>query len=281
MNSRETGAMDIVSIEDKLVVVSQAVGIASYDFNFELHFACRHPYAFDTEQPCVLRIGPIADYEAVYAETLELGLRPANSPEQHRLASELAAWYPKIADLTPRSEVFDTLPTVDEIESRFCWPVFIKGSRQTSKHNPELAVVRDADHYAAVAAHYRNDPILHWQAPVVREFLPLMPVEGEVPGKVRPSMEFRSFWWNGTCVGWGPYWFQLSSYACADVADGLAIAETAAGRLDVPFLVVDIAKTFDGRWIIIECNDAQESGYTGVAPQRMWRDILGRCTRQQ
>ncbi|SMC28045.1 hypothetical protein SAMN02745857_03078 [Andreprevotia lacus DSM 23236] len=266
--------MDIASIENKLVVASSPVGVGSYDFNFELHFQCGHPYTFDEEWPCVLRIGGIADYDGMYAEMLEMGLRPVNSPQQHRLASELEAWYPQIADLTPRSEVFEALPDVGEIERRFSWPVFIKGSRQTSKHNPELAVVRDADHYGAVKTQYRNDPILHWQSPVVREFVPLMPIEGEVVGKVRPSMEFRSFWWRCRCVGWGPYWFQVPTYACPDIADGLAIAQTAASRLNVPFLVIDLAKTLDGRWIIIECNDAQESGYTGVVPQLMWRSVL-------
>ncbi|MDK2123050.1 ATP-grasp domain-containing protein [Parachitinimonas caeni] len=47
-----------------------------------------------------------------------------------------------------------------------------------------------------------------------------------------------------------------------------------AQRLKVPFLVVDIAKMQDGRWIVIECNDAQESGYTGIVPQLLWRQVL-------
>ena len=34
------------------------------------------------------------------------------------------------------------------------------------------------------------------------------------------------------------------------------------------------ARTADGRWIVIECNDAQESGHAGIPPQRLWRAVL-------
>ncbi|WP_339801450.1 ATP-grasp domain-containing protein [Saezia sanguinis] len=66
----------------------------------------------------------------------------------------------------------------------------------------------------------------------------------------------------------------MPAYQADDIAQGLQLAQTVASRLNVPFLVVDIAKTADGRWIVIECNDAQESGYTGIQPQLLWRRIL-------
>jgi hypothetical protein len=44
----------------------------------------------------------------------------------------------------------------------------------------------------------------------------------------------------------------------------------------VPFLVVDIARTASGDWIVIECNDAQEAGYVGLSPAVLWNNILQR-----
>jgi hypothetical protein len=38
--------------------------------------------------------------------------------------------------------------------------------------------------------------------------------------------------------------------------------------------VIDIAKTAQDEWIVIECNDAQESGYAGVSPKMLWDHIL-------
>ncbi|MEL7349955.1 MAG: hypothetical protein AAFN38_00825, partial [Cyanobacteria bacterium J06560_5] len=86
--------MNIAHIENKLIVISEEVGVSAYDFDFDLHFECSHPYQIDSEVLCVLRIGPIADYAAEYSEKLAIGLRLVNSPLEHTYASELESWYP-------------------------------------------------------------------------------------------------------------------------------------------------------------------------------------------
>ncbi|MGE0742748.1 MAG: ATP-grasp domain-containing protein [Hyphomonadaceae bacterium] len=269
--------MNIARLEGRLVVVSEVVGVSAYDFDFDLNFRCEHPFQFQREEPCVLRVGAIDKYEMRFAEMQEIGLRPVNSPDEHQRASELERWYPLISELTPRSIVFEALPPATEIEAAFAWPVFIKGSRQTSKHSAALSIASDREDYDRIRHEYQRDEILHWQKPVVREFVPLMKADGVVPGQVSPSIEFRSFWWRGECVGWGQYWYQLPSYQAADIQLGLDMAHEAVRRLNVPFVVIDIAKTADGRWIVIECNDAQESGYTGVPAKRLWERILALC----
>jgi hypothetical protein len=226
--------VNIARVEEKLVVISEFTGVPVYDFNLDLHFRCTHPQSFRDDEPCVLRVGPILDYEREFRAKVSWGLRVINSPAAHASASELAVWYPKLADLTPRSIIFDRLPSVDEIEASFTWPVFLKGSRQTSRHDPEVSIITGADHYREASKAYLSEPILHWQRPVVREFVSLTPVEGHVPGKIRPSLEFRSFWWRGRCVGWGPYWYQVPAYKAEDVEDGLSLAEEATKRLQVP-----------------------------------------------
>jgi hypothetical protein len=55
------------------------------------------------------------------------------------------------------------------------------------------------------------------------------------------------------------------------------MAREAVRRLNVPFVVIDIAKTADGRWIVIECNDAQETGYTGLPAKALWERVLALC----
>src|SRR5262245_50070543 len=110
-------------------------------------------------------------------------------------------------------------------------------------------------------------------------FIPLVPVAGQVPGRVRPSLEYQSFWWHGECVGWDRYWYQIPQYESLDVADGFALANQVAKSLNVPFLVVDVAKAMAGRWVAIECNDAQESGYGSIPPYELWRKILALVVR--
>ena len=267
---------NIARLEDCLLVVSRQVGAPVYDFDFDLNFSCTHPYRYHDQEMCVLRVGPLADYRLEYEEKADWGLRVVNSPQEHFRASDLQGWYPVIADLTPSTRVFDKLPSATEIESEFGWPVFVKGSRQTSRHNRERAIARNAAEYSLLCEAYSRDPILHWQQPVVREFVRLDPIAGEVPNKLPPSREFRTFWWNGELVGCGHYWFQLPSYGASDLSAGIAIAQDAASRLSVPFLVVDIARKASGGWIVIECNDAQEAGYAGLSPRVLWRNILDR-----
>jgi|SRR5262245_3274306 len=116
--------MNIARLEEKLIVVSQEVGVSIYDFDFDLHFACSHPYVLESEEMCVLRIGPIVDYAAEYEKKRNLGLRLVNSPAEHARTSELEVWYPLIKELTPRTMVFNSLPTAEEIEANFAWPYF-------------------------------------------------------------------------------------------------------------------------------------------------------------
>ncbi len=54
----------------------------------------------------------------------------------------------------------------------------------------------------------------------------------------------------------------------------LSVARDAAARLDVAFLVVDVAQSLDGRWIVIECNDGQESGFAGASPLGLWQEVI-------
>lgn len=265
---------NIARVEGRLLVVSSTIGAPTYDFDFDLHFRCDHPFRFQTGETCVLRIGPVPDYAAQTRETAEWGLSLVNSAEDHHRASDIEGWYPLIADLTPVTRIYDDLPSIPEIEAHFRWPVFVKGARQTSKHNPSLAVARTPDEYVVLCEGYRRDPILHWQRPVIRQFEPLEPIKGVVPGKLTPSCEFRTFWWNGRLVGSGCYWHQLPAYRARDLDQGLEIAQRAAQLVGAPFLVVDIARRIDGEWIVIECNDAQEAGYCGVPPRELWGNIL-------
>lgn len=261
-------------IDNVLGVIASPVGVGVYDFDFGLHFRCSHPYEFSPGTPAVLRIGAIQDYPTAYREKEEWGLRLLNTPQEHVLASELEAWYPHLSDLTPLTQIYDALPEASVIEAQLGWPVFIKGSRQTSRHDPELSIAQNQEQYERIKVRYQEDDILSWQRPVVRQFIQLESVAGQVPGKIRPSLEFRSFWLCGTCVGVGRYWYQVPDYHTPDLEKGLAIAGEAAARLGVPFLVVDFAKTADGEWIVIECNDAQESGLAAIPPQVLWSEVI-------
>ncbi|WP_338864015.1 ATP-grasp domain-containing protein [Myxococcus stipitatus] len=267
---------DLLQVEECLWVLTAPTGKGIYDFGFDRFFACRRPYQLPESLQVVARVGVWNDYEVRYRELAAEGLKLVHSPEQHLLATELPHWYPQLTDLTPRSVWFDARPDAKTVESELGWPVFVKGERQTSRHRKSLSIIEGPEQFEVAMAAYAQDPILHWQRVVCRELRALRRVEEGAPDRIPSSFEFRTFWWRGELVGWGPYWWQGTPYTMTQTEqrEALGLGREVARRVDVPFLVVDVAQEVSGRWIVIECNDGQESGYAGVSPFALWRNIL-------
>lgn len=267
---------ELLLVDDTVWIHCQPTGIRIYDFDFRACFPCRQPWERPEEVTVVSRCGAFDDYGAQYHQLLSVGLRLVNTPEQHQRASDLRAWHPLIEDLTPRSVVYQQRPSGREVAVDFRFPVFVKGTRQTSRHRKALSVIESQADFDSAMESYVADSILKWQSVAVREFVQLRPIEDAVPGRVASSFEFRTFWWKGQCAGTGRYWWEGRPYdwSAGERRAGLAVAEEAARRVQVPFLVVDIAMTTEGKWIVIECNDGQESGYAGVSPIGLWQAVI-------
>ncbi|WP_299458799.1 ATP-grasp domain-containing protein [uncultured Microscilla sp.] len=267
--------IDFFCVESACWIAAKKLNVPAYDFSFTPLFEVSRPRIAGTV-PTVARLGAIANYTHTYEVLQQYGFALVNSPTQHQLASALEHWYPIIAEFTPQSIVFEQVPTPDEIMRHFELPVFIKGNRQTAQHNPTLAIAHTLDDLTRILAAYQQNNILHWQKLVCREYVPLQKLEQQAPNKVPLSFEFRTFWWQGELVGAGHYWSQFAQYTWTNAQQDAAldIAHTAAQRLQVPFLVIDLALTASNRWVIIECNDAQEAGYAGVNGWEMWKRVI-------
>ena len=267
--------IDFFELEGALWLAQKQVHIPAYDFKFTPLFEVRRPRLTDSVT-AVARVGAIADYSKSYAAFKELGFDLINSVEEHERASELAHWYPLIKDHTPKSKVYAQFPRLDVLKKDFTFPVFIKGNRQTAKHSAELSIAKNKTDFSRIQEAYKRNTILHWQKVVVRKFIPLKPLNYSAPDKVQISKEFRTFWWKGSCVGAGHYWSQYLNYNWTkeEAGKALNLAQKVADLVNVPFLAIDLALTVDNNWIVIECNDAQESGYCGVNKQSLWQNII-------
>lgn len=266
----------LTQLDDLLWVVTTPTGDPTYDFRFEEQFACSHPWQLNGEVTAVARMGAAPDYEERYGELLAAGVRLVHTPEQYRRTSELPVWYPLIERWTPRSHVYEQQPSVEAIEERFDWPVFLKGERQTSRHQRKLSIIEDRQHFGRAMTQWRRDPILAWQRVVAREFIPLRRLDTvDTPNNLPRSFEFRTFWWKKRCVGIGEYWL-AERYAMTETeqTEMLAVATQAVEAIDVTFLVVDMAQTVEGQWIVIEVNDGQDSGYGAIPRRAMWQRII-------
>lgn len=278
MKHPDPNDIDLLRLNGTVWIAEHKVGLPVYDFPFDILLPCsRSMWGLDSVG-AISRVGAVEDYEAFHSAMAERGVSLIHTPEQHSLCSELTAWYPLLSDLTPESRWYDKAPDARTAEALFGWPLFLKGSRQTSRHDAKLSLVRNAQDYDRAVASFASDRILHWQRIVLRRFVPLRPVTmtADMGGKIPASFEFRTFWWKGQLAGAGPYFQEFARYrwTAAEEAEALAVAAEAARRLALPFVVIDLAQTLAGEWILIEVNDAQESGYTGVQALSLWQRIV-------
>jgi hypothetical protein len=247
-----------------------------YDFEFENFFACRRPYYRPDSLKVIGRFGVTTNYDELFRALKNDGIELIHTPRQYLLASDLTYWYDYISEFTPKSVWFDDPPPATVIEKDFEYPVFVKGSRQTSRHKATLSIINSREEFENCVAEFKQNPILHWQKFVVREFVKLRKVDGKTTEKIPPSFEFRTFWWHGKLVGAGSYWkdFVRYDWTESEKTQALICAKKAVERLKIPFIVIDLAQKEDGDWIIIECNDGQESGYASISPIGLWQNII-------
>ena len=267
--------IDFFELENTIWIAEKKVNVPLYDFAFSPLFQIARPRSTDSQE-IVARIGAIENYENISNTFKDIGYKLINSPQEHLRASELEHWYPLIQQHTPRSVVFEQIPTAKQILTHFDFPIFIKGNRQTAKHQAKLAIANNLSNLETILKAYQQNSILHWQKLVCREYVSLKKMDYQAQNTVPISFEFRTFWWKGNLVGCGPYWGHLLHYDWTKSQKNKAIevATQACQRLEIPFLVIDLALTDQNDWIIIECNDGQESGYAGVDVAQMWRNIL-------
>ena len=266
---------NLTYLEDRLYIVEAKTGHPKYDFDFSSYFSCAHPTWLDHPIQAVARMGAAPNYEARFRELQGYGVTLIHTPEQYARASLLPQWYPRLEGLTPESLWFDEPPRPEQIEALLDYPLFLKGERQTNRHNRRQSIIEGPEQLREVLAQWAHDPILGWQRVVARRFVELRPVAEDLGAGLPRVFEFRTFWWRGACVGIGPYWsaprYELDGQARDAVIE---LGGEVCRRIEVPFLVVDVAQTRQGAWIVIECNDGQDSGYMGVDRLQMWRRVL-------
>lgn len=266
---------DLFELTDGISVATKRTNVNVYDFDFRNYFQVKTIIG-EIQSNLILRIGAIHDYEKVYNYFASNGLNLINSIEEHNKISLLPNWYEDIKEFTPRSSIFETLPTYKQISESYEFPIFLKGERQTNKHKKELCIANNKSDFEQIIMAWKTDPILSWQKLIVREFVDLKPIEKEVSDQLKKSFEVRVFVWFGQILSIGQYW-ESENRIQLDKIDEMKIKEITDivyRKLLVPFMVVDFGKTINNEWIIIELNDAQESGYAMNAKINLWNNLI-------
>lgn len=275
MQIGENRIEDLFQLAPNISVAVTEQHVNLYDFDFRKFFAVTSIFG-EIKSQLILRIGALHSYSDIYESFLDMGLQLINSVEQHNLVTYLPNWYPKIAEFTPRSIVYSEFPSVQQIENNFLYPIFIKGERQTNKHNKALCIAESRDELHFILDSWGTDEILNWQKVIVREFVKLQAMEPPVKGELQKSLEFRAFVWFGQLLSIGAYW-PSESKPILSFSDKQQINKMIAliySKIQVPFMVIDFGKTVDEEWIVIELNDAQESGYAMNSKMNLWTQLI-------
>ena len=259
----------------RIAILIRETKSPEYDFNFRNYFDF---YTIHTkiDLPVLLHIGAIADYKEVESIINDIGMELLVSEDDHLLCSTIEKWYPLIKSKTPFTKVYEKLPSLVEMQRDFTFPVFIKGNRQTNHHTKSKCIIENSEQYEMLRRTWEDDPILSWQKAAIREYVPLQVIDSDsFPDMVPISYEFRFFYFEGELMAYGPYWTLGRKYSMSedDLKETLRLTKWAASQINVPFLAIDVAKTAEGDWIIIEVNDGQESGLTGVNPIVLWKNV--------
>jgi hypothetical protein len=204
------------------------------------------------------------------------GSKLINSHRQHRYVADIQNWYYDLTHLTPKTwfrmeDVPDTIgPCVLKGETnskKFLW-----SSHMFAKNKQEAI---------ETMIRLQMDGFVGQQQICIREYVHLVELaERSFSNQPPITLEYRFFCCRGKIVCGGYYW----SNHMEEVRDKLEI-DLPAGAVEVvtkalsvignkvEFVVVDVAKTLSGDWIVIELNDAQQSGLSECSPKQLYSNL--------
>ena len=205
----------------------------------------------------------------VHAALADRRVRLVNTPQEYTsgvtICHYLPRWYSLLEGDTPRSiwteaEEDLSLPhLMDRLHVFGDSPVIVKDWVKSRKHEwQEACFIPSAADAAAVARVTRR--FLELQGAdlnvglVFREFIALEPLAAHSQSGMPLAKEFRLFFWQGQLVSASRYWDE-GEYP--DDALPLDHFRALAQKISSRFFTMDVARTVDGKWLVVELGDAQ------------------------
>lgn len=185
-------------------------------------------------------------------------------------------WYHHLSDLTPRTWFDEGYATVPECEHGW----ICKGRTHSRKWRwDEMMRAETREELESVLNRLNMDGQIRDQGTVIREYVPLKKI-GEGINGLPLADEWRCFFWGSELLSAGFYWAIAEDAQQTGGLPGGAreVAEEAAelfedACFETPFVVIDVARTEEGDWIVIELNDGQMSGLSTIDPESFYRTL--------
>jgi len=236
------------------------------------HFAVTNTRLDINRQEMVIgRYSVLPFYRELEQDILRKGAKLVNSYSEHRYVADVLAWAGDLHGMTP-----DTWARPADAP-KDC-PLVLKGATNSKKFQWDTHMFAP-DFKAAMEIYGRlqDDSLIGTQDIYLRRYVPLRRLDTG-PHGLPISEEYRFFVLYGQIVAGGFYWSSYAHLAGAEIlpaAVPAAFLEEVVNRVKdrVPFFVVDVARTEDDRWIVVELNDGQMSGLSEVDPNTLYSNM--------
>lgn len=200
-----------------------------------------------------------------------------NSYEQHRYIANFD-YLDDVQDAT-----FATWFRLEDVPLSMRDKAFVVKGRTNSRKTEwsRKMFAPDFQQAVCIGAELLTDGLIGPQGLVIRQYVPLETFETAISG-LPLTNEWRIFYYRGQRLAHGYYWSQLEDWRAVERAtpeflrEGLPFADSLALRLaeKAPFVVLDVAKTASGRWVLVELNDGCMAGLNDTVPSRVLYENL-------
>jgi len=199
-----------------------------------------------------------------------------NSRAEHDYVADVGAYALDLGELTPK-----TWRAMSDVPKDI-GPLVLKGATNSKKHQWRTHMyAANWDEGITVFGRLCEDSLIGSQQIYIRQYVPLVRL-GETITGLPITKEFRFFVLNNKVIASTFYW---SSYNEDIVEQGHKIPDVSEVPLEflnevksrlspsVMFYAVDVAQDVTGRWWVIDVNDGQMSGLSGINPRHFYSEL--------
>jgi len=205
------------------------------------------------------------------------GSKLINSHTEHVYVADLKNWYSHLEGLTPR-----TWFALDQIPDQ--GPFVLKGATNSKKNQWHTCMFAETKQKAIdVFVRLTEDGYIGGEQPIyVREYIQLKKLCDPVSSWSAPiSEEYRFFVLDGQILIGGFYWEGYLDIIEERVDPSFVPQDFLQEVIDrvkdsIRFFVVDVARTQEGKWIVIELNDGAQAGLSAIKPQLFYERLAKR-----
>jgi len=216
-------------------------------------------------------------------------VRLINSPQEYLHCHWLPHSYSVIEGHTPRSVwipapdgSWDMNAVTDLLKQFGTAPVIVKDYVKSRKHEwheacfiPHAADTQQATKIVHRFIELQDDDLQGGL--VFREFIELEPIGVHPKSGMPLTREFRLFVLDGSVIAESPYWETQDGTSKPPIEQ----FEDLLGNVESHFFSCDVAKTTDGRWLIVELGDGQVAGLPEQCDPRVFYEALARKVSTQ